>query len=67
MPDKLVITKGGVTEVDFTPGELAKRESDLLANEEQAQLDLLLPSQEEIDQAEFELKALNLLMEVGLI
>jgi hypothetical protein len=35
--------------------------------EEQLLLDSLIPPQAEIDQAEFELKALNLLMEVGLI
>lgn len=65
--DKLIITKVGVTVVEFTTGELAQQEADRLTKEEQSQLDLLIPSQEEIDQAEFELKTLNLLMEVGLI
>ena len=50
-----------------TPEELAQREADILATEEQALLDQLLPTPAEIEQAELELKAIILLMEVGLI
>lgn len=58
---------GETTEQLFTPEELAQQEAERLAREEQAQLDLLLPSAEEIEQAEFEIKTLTLLQEVGLI
>ena len=67
MADKLVITKDGIQEVDFTPEEIAQRELDRIAQEEQALLDSLIPTPEEIEQAEFELKTITLLMEVGLI
>lgn len=67
MVDKLVITKDGMKELQFTPEELARREADRLAAEEKALLDSLIPTSEEIEQAEFELNCLNLLMEVGLI
>ena len=67
MADKLVVTKDGIIEQQFTPEEIAQRELDRQHAEEQALLDSLKPSPEEIKQAEFELNCLNLLMEVGLI
>jgi hypothetical protein len=69
MENKLIIncTTGRVDKLDLTSEELVQREADRIEAEEQALLDLLIPSSEEIEQAEFELKALNLLMEVGLI
>lgn len=56
-----------LAEKSFTTEELAQRELELQLAEEQALLDSLLPSQQEIEQAEFELNTINLLMEVGLI
>lgn len=50
-----------------TQQELAQQETDRLVAEEQALLDLLVPTPEEIGKAEFELKCITLLMEVGLI
>ncbi|MHB8075114.1 hypothetical protein [Desulfosporosinus fructosivorans] len=67
--DKLIIncTTGEIEEVTFTPEELSQQSAEQQLAEEQALLDSLIPSQIEIDQAEFELKAINLLMEVGLL
>jgi len=58
---------GEVTQRAFNNEEIAQREVERQQAEEQAQLDLLIPTPEEIEQAEFELKAITLLMEVGLI
>jgi hypothetical protein len=65
--DKLIITKEGIQTIHFTHEELTQREADRLAQEEQAMLDALIPSREEVAQAEFELKTITLLMEVGLL
>lgn len=53
--------------VKETPEELSQREAEQQAQEEQAQLDLLIPSQSEIEQAEFELKTITLLTDLGVI
>lgn len=58
---------GEVTKRDFFPEEILQHELERQLAEQQALLDSLMPSQNEIDQAEFELRTLNLLMEVGLI
>ena len=65
--DKLVVTSGGEISFDFTADERAQRDLDRQLAGEQVQLDLLIPPQEEIDQAEFELKSINLLIELGVI
>jgi hypothetical protein len=44
-----------------------QREADIQADEEKSILESLLPAKDEQEQAEFDLKAINLLMEVGLI
>jgi hypothetical protein len=67
MADKIIITKDGIQEVNFTAEEQAQREAEQQAQAEQAQLDLLIPTDEEVAQAEFELKTITLLQEVGLI
>ena len=51
----------------FTEDEIVQHEIDMLAAEERALLDQLIPTLDEIEQAEFELKTITLLMEVGLI
>lgn len=65
--DKIVVTLEEVKEEAFTQEELTQREADRLAHQEQALLDSLIPPQEEVEQAEFELKTITLLMEVGLL
>jgi len=67
--DKLIIncTTGEIEEVTFTPEELSQQSAEQQLVEEKALLDSLIPTQTEIDQAEFELNAINLLMEVGLL
>lgn len=67
MADKFIITKDGIFEQDFTSEEVAQHDLERQLAEQQIQLDLLVPSQEEIDQAEFELKTITLLQEVGLL
>ncbi|MCO1599814.1 hypothetical protein [Desulfosporosinus nitroreducens] len=69
MADKLVIncsTREAV-ETIFTPEEIAQQEQDKLAQEEKEQLDLLIPTIEEVAKAEFDLKTITLLQEVGLL
>ena len=65
MVDKLIITKHSIQTATFTEEELAQRETDRLAQEEQALLDSLTPSAEEVAQAEFEIRTITLLTEVG--
>ena len=69
MADKLVsdCSTKEVVEQSFTPEEIAQRQLEQQAQEEQAQLDLLIPSQDEVAQADFELKTITLLQEVGLL
>jgi hypothetical protein len=54
-------------ELPFTPEEIANYLLEQQYAEEQALLDALTPPQSEIEQAEFELKAITLLTEVGLL
>lgn len=69
MADKLIIdcSTGQLVEQDFTEEERQRDEQQKLEVEQQAQLDLLKPSLEEIEKAEFELRTINLLTELGVI
>ena len=67
MSKKLVITENGAEYVDFTPEELAQREMERLAQEEQALIDSLKPSVDDIQKAEFELNTINLLTDLGVL
>lgn len=67
MIDKLIVARDKVTEADFTSEEIAQQELERQQAAEQALLDSLIPAPEEIEQAEFEIKSLNLLIELGVI
>lgn len=68
MKDLIFNTESGeIMEIEIAPEDLIIRETARKIWEEQVILDLLIPSAEEIIQAEFELKTIKLLMEVGLL
>lgn len=53
--------------VEVQPKELAERDYERQLAEEQVALDVLIPSQEDVLNAEIELKILNTLLELGVI
>ena len=67
MVNKLVVSNDGVKIESFTDEELRQRQADHAAQEEQTVIDSLVPTDEEVAQAEFELKTITLLSEVGLL
>lgn len=52
---------------ECTAEELLQKEMDYQRQLEEEALNALIPSREEVEQAEFELKTITLLMEVGLL
>lgn len=65
--EKLVVsTQGAKTEL-MSQEELSQREIDFQTAEEKSIIESLIPDSASIEQAEFELKTLTLLMEVGLL
>ena len=60
---KFIATSSGMEYQKLTSDDLAQIELD----SQQAQVENIIPSQAEIDQAEFELKSINLLIELGVI
>ena len=64
---KLIITSNGAEYVDFTAEELAQRELEPKAQQEQSLIDSLKPSQNELHKAEIELVAINLLTDLGVL
>lgn len=61
---KIIVTKNGIQEIDLTPKEISEiEEQQLLYELEQS----LQPQQEEIEDAEFELKLIAKLAEWGII
>lgn len=67
MADKLVITKNGMQEKNFTPEEIAQQEKEKLILKEQKTLDDLKPNQTEIEKAERQLNLITDLTEMGVI
>ena len=69
MSDKLIIDcyTGEITEKSFTPDEILQRESEIRAKAEQAIIDSTIPTIEEQKQADFEIRTINLLIEMGLL
>jgi len=65
--DKIIVTKNGIVESDFTLEEITQRELDYQAQQEQSLLDSLLPTDKEMLMAEIEIQTITVMMEVGLI
>lgn len=53
--------------VELTAEEIAQREAEMQASEEQKQIEAMAPTQEETKQADFEIRTINLLIEMGLL
>ena len=67
MVDKLIITNNGIQEESFTEEELAQREAERLEQIEREKIESLIPTQKEIENAEFQIKLLTTLTEIGVI
>lgn len=58
---------GKVEIIELTAEEIAQREAEIQASEEQKQIEEMAPTTEEQKQAEFEIRGINLLIEMGLL
>ena len=53
--------------IELTTEEITQRETEIQASEEQKQIEEMAPNYEEQKQADFEIRAINLLIEMGLL
>lgn len=65
--EKLVVSTQGANVELMSEEDISQRETDFRNAEEKNIIESLIPDDASIEQAEFELKTLTLLMEVGLL